>query len=233
MNPTTVTFRLFRRREHTPGSRRFDAFTLGVSPHTTVLDVLGRIRFGSDPSLLYRHSCHHGSRGRCACSINARERLACLTNVRELDSETVTVEPLENTRLIGDLADWPQAFFGELESDWSYLRPSEWSPEAETPEELARFERFESCIECGACVSACPVSESFAGPAAMAALNRERHNRPEKERGLLQRAAEPRGQARCRRALECSRVCPTGVAPARHIMELRRALRERGQKPSG
>ena len=54
------------------------------------------------------------------------------------------------------LADWPQAFFSELEADWSYLRPSEWCPEARTPEELARFERFESCIECGACVSAPP-----------------------------------------------------------------------------
>ena len=36
--------------------------------------------------------------------------------------------------------------------------------------------RFEDCIECAACVSACPVSgsdASFKGPAALAALERE------------------------------------------------------------
>jgi len=32
--------------------------------------------------------------------------------------------------------------------------------------------------------------------------------------------------AKCRRALECSRVCPTAVYPARHIEELRRRLDE-------
>ena len=39
---------------------------------------------------------------------------------------------------------------------------------------------------------------------------------------MLALAGTERGERRCERALLCSRVCPTGVYPARHIMELRR-----------
>ena len=232
MNPATVTFRIFRLRADNPGEAGFDEFTLGVGRRTTVLDVLEEICFNRDPSLIFQHSCHHGACGRCACRINGTERLACLTKVSELGTETVTVEPLNNSSSIGDVADWPRALFDELDAEWSCQRPSEWHPEARPPDELGRFARFESCIECGACLSACPAAQSFAGPAAMAALNRERRNKPEKEQELLRRAAGPRGQSGCRRALDCSRVCPTGVAPARHIMELRRALGADAEAPS-
>ena len=84
--------------------------------------------------------------------------------------------------------------------------------------------RFEDCIECGACVSACPVDASspgFMGPAALAAVNAERLKHPEQEPALLALARSERGEVRCERALRCSRVCPVGVYPARHIMELR------------
>ena len=91
--------------------------------------------------------------------------------------------------------------------------------------------RLEDCIECGACVSACPVWEadaSFMGPAALAALNVQRckvgHGRSQT---LLDLAAGPTGEGLCDRALACSRVCPTGVAPARHIADLRRVLQRR------
>ena len=98
------------------------------------------------------------------------------------------------------------------------------SPEATPPDELAGFVRLENCIECGACVSACPV-EDFLGPAVLAGLNRERLNRQRPEAALLELAAGERGVWKCQRALECSRVCPTAVYPARHIQELRNLLK--------
>jgi len=234
-----ASFEIFRYR---PGEKeRFDTFQIELSSHATVLDALKLIQETVDPSLIYRHSCHHGSCGTCSCIINGVERLACLTKVTELSEAVVRVEPLRRMPRIGDIAVDPSPLFLEIDPRWSYLRQSETSrlsavkagsvqshdPNADHVSaryiSLERV-RFESCIECGSCVSACPVGEDFMGPAVLALLNRERIKRPEQAPILLKRAGGNTGVSRCERALNCSRVCPTGVNPARHIMDLRRAL---------
>jgi succinate dehydrogenase / fumarate reductase iron-sulfur subunit len=232
MSQTTITFRIFRYRAGDPGSERFEETTLPVDETTTVLDALEMFH-GKDRTLMVRHSCHHGSCGTCASRINGRERLACLTRVLDLETPVITVEPLNKFRKVGDLVVDPADFFREYPSDWQTLRRSEANPDAKPPQELAGYLRLENCIECGACVSACPV-EDFLGPAVLAGLNRERINReqindppaesPEHDKSLLELAGGERGVWKCQRALECSRVCPTGVYPARHIQELRRGL---------
>ncbi len=224
MSQTMITFRVFRFRAEDPDLAHFEETKIPVDEATSVLDVLERLR-GGDPSLMYRHSCHHGSCGTCACRINGRERLACMTRVKDLDSEIVTVEPLRKLKPVGDLMVDSVDFFREYPSGWQTLRRSEWQPGSTPPEDLPGFSRLENCIECEACVSACPV-EDFLGPAVLAGLNRERANRPEKEARLLEIAAGDRGVWKCERALECSRVCPTGVYPARHIQEMRTKLKE-------
>ena len=97
----------------------------------------------------------------------------------------------------------------------------------ELPGGIRHFSRFENCIECGACVSACPVSHqnaTFIGPAVLAALNCELQKAPQGAKDLVAVAGSKRGEHLCERALNCSRVCPTGVYPARHIADLRRLL---------
>ena len=47
----------------------------------------------------------------------------------------------------------------------------------ELPDNLSRFNRFENCIECGICMSACPTmaaDDKFLGPAGLAAIYRAR-----------------------------------------------------------
>jgi succinate dehydrogenase / fumarate reductase iron-sulfur subunit len=224
MNQTTITTRIFRFRPGDPDSGHFDETKIPVDKTTTVLDVLARLH-RADPSLMYRHSCHHGSCGTCTCRINGREALACMTRVLDLDTAVVTVEPLRKLSAVGDLVVDPVDFFREYPSVWQTLRSSEPRPGSTAIEGPLGFTRLENCIECGACVSACPV-EDFLGPAVLAGLNRERLNQPQNETGLLELARGDRGVWRCERALECSRVCPTGVYPARHIQELRSKLRE-------
>jgi succinate dehydrogenase / fumarate reductase iron-sulfur subunit len=234
VSQTNITFRVFRYRAGDPDSNHFEETTVPVDQATSVLDVL--IALGrKDRTLMIRHSCHHGSCGTCACRINGREHLACLTRVLELDSDVVTVEPLNKLGKLGDLVVDPADFFREYPSDWQTQRLSQANPDAAPPEELAGYIRLENCIECGACVSACPV-EDFLGPAVLAGLNRERLNRQrpdprcaaasDDDKPLLELAGGQRGVWKCRRALECSRVCPTAVYPARHIQELRNLLEE-------
>ena len=65
------------------------------------------------------------------------------------------------------------------------------------------------------------------GPAALAAIRNEMLKSPSAADDLLSRAGSGRGERWCERASACSRVCPTGVYPARHIADLRRELQER------
>ena len=233
---------------------RFDVFRLPVRPEDSVLDVLDRIRVETDPTLVYRHSCHHSSCGTCAMRINGRERLACITRMLALGTDVVTLEPLRALPLLGDLMVDMRPMFAHIGDDWGYVRPVE-KASTGVPHGVARYTRLENCIECGACMSACPVSSGtddmpppearrgghevatsaapgadvadapqerlFMGPAPLAALNRELARHPEQREALLHIGKGPQGEKHCRRHLACSRACPSGVYPAKDIMDIR------------
>jgi succinate dehydrogenase / fumarate reductase iron-sulfur subunit len=208
---------------------RFQDFELIVTPEMSVLDALEVIRLNQDPTLLYRHSCHHSSCGTCACKINGTEHLLCLTHISELPSETITLEPLNGFPIIGDLAVDMTAFYRYIHEDWNYLKTLEQSG-AVSAKTGDLFHHLEDCIECGCCVSACPVmqkTDAFMGPAALSALDVELVKFPEKADDLLALAGGEHGEHWCDRAIACSRMCPTGVAPARHILQLRTRIQRR------
>jgi succinate dehydrogenase / fumarate reductase iron-sulfur subunit len=221
MTTRTVEFSIFRFRPGGIDPPRFERFRLDVAAGTTVLDALERIRLTVDGTLMYRRSCHHSSCGTCACRVNGLERLACTTRVLDLGTERVRLEPLRGFARIGDLAVGMEAFYRDIEPGCSCLDPA--GPGTE-------LVRLEACIECGCCVSACPVAgprPDFMGPAALAALHRRITGNPAGAEELLQRAGGERGERWCERALACTRVCPTGVNPARRIAGLRREIKKR------
>ena len=220
----------FRIQRYKPGyidPPQYQIYMLDVHPHMTVLDCLERIRLEQDSSLMYRHSCHHSSCGTCACKINGTERLACTTRVKELNTETITLEPLDGFTCLGDLVVEMQKFFIDFSEEWINLKQVKKLESAKLPPGIKQFTRFENCIECGACVSACPVNQknkTFIGPAALSAINVEIGKNTEKDEAPIALAASKRGVTLCKQALNCSRVCPTRVYPARHIEDLRRLL---------
>jgi succinate dehydrogenase / fumarate reductase iron-sulfur subunit len=230
MSTDKVIFRILRYKPGHIDPPRYQEFSIAADPDMSVLDALEAIRLKQDATLMYRHSCHHSSCGTCACKINGTENLACTTKIKDLKSIPITLAPLDGFRPIGDLVVDISPLFKNISGDWSYLKNSENVKSSQMPEGITQFVRLENCIECGACISACPVTnknKGFSGPAALAALSNELKKSPQKAESLLSMAGNKNGERLCERALNCSRVCPTNVYPARHISDLRMVLKQR------
>jgi len=230
-----IRLKIRRHRPYSKNPPSFETFTLTIDGDISILDALEMIQGGLDATLMFRRSCHHSSCGTCGMLINGEERLACVTRFSQFKGGTIRLEPLPGFPLLGDLAVDMTPLYKDIDERWDYLRDAEDVGGKKLPEGIERFERFENCIECGCCVSACPVAgegKPFMGPAALAALNAELQKTTGKDaRVLLKQAGDERGERLCDRALACSRVCPTGVYPARHILNLRTRLRGNGQEP--
>lgn len=223
-----VQFRVFRYKRG-QGPATYDTFGVDVDEDTTVLVALQNIRRDQDPTLTLRHSCHHASCGTCAMRINGREELACVVNVVDLQTKTVLVEPLRNVPLVSDLVVDMGDFYARMApASRPYLRRSEFHTGSETPQGVEHYSRYENCIECGACVSACPIMGSdhdYFGPAALAAAWRVVEDpRGRDAQKALQWVDDENGCWRCHVAYECTEVCPSGVDPGGKIMSLRREL---------
>jgi succinate dehydrogenase / fumarate reductase iron-sulfur subunit len=84
--------------------------------------------------------------------------------------------------------------------------------------------RLGDCIECGMCVSACPVAltqPEYLGPAVLAALQGQDLDH---QTGAMALADSQVGAWRCHSVYECSAVCPSFVEPGWRIMDLRRRI---------
>jgi succinate dehydrogenase/fumarate reductase iron-sulfur protein len=201
----------------------------------SVLDAIERAWAVVDPTLVFRHACHHASCGTCAIRVNGRERLPCITPLSAVwdGRKRLTIEPLRNVTPIADLAVDPAQQLERLaELRFPYVRTVEAEvrclarPTAD--EDVGTAERFEDCLECLACVSACPVvsgDPEYLGPAVLAAAHRAvEEPRAESPMRILDLVDTDHGVWECRSVWACSAVCPSAVDPAARIMDLRRQL---------
>jgi succinate dehydrogenase / fumarate reductase iron-sulfur subunit len=227
----TRTLRVFRHRHGDQGPR-WDRFVVPVrSPRTTVLDALTWIRSHLDPGLDVRHSCFHASCGTCGMRVDGDEVLACVTRLADVGDGQgeISVEPLRNQPLVSDLVVDLESLAELLEPvGMPPVRGSTVVPGGHPAPGVEQLTRFEDCIECGLCVSACPIAASdaaYAGPAVLAAawrvLAEPRDADPWRAGSLVD---GDQGAWRCHLAFECTAVCPSGALPAEGIMHLRRGL---------
>ena len=220
---TTRRFRVYRYDRDGRGSR-FDEYDVPVDETPTVLHALRWIRLHRDASLSIRHSCLHASCGTCGVRANGRESLACVTPV---ETDSVTVEPIANVPVLTDLVVDMRPFFARFHPDHPFVRTAE-AADPSAPGDTDVPDRFEDCIECGLCLSACPIAatdDRYVGPAALAWAQRVL----EEPRGapvgdVLDWADSEHGAWQCHAAFECTEACPSEVFPAERIMKLRRAL---------
>ena len=242
MHEQTIQLRIWRSVGQAGHRPRHDRFRVPVdSDLDTVLDLIERTWATLDRTLVFRHACHHASCGACAIRIDGRERLACLTKVTDVwnGHSTLTLEPLRNFPIVADLAVDPTGLLARMtDVRLPYVRTVEPGIRAcagvATDGDVGSAERFEDCIECGACISACPVAAAdpeYLGPAILAAAERLVESADDdRVVRALDMVDTDNGVWECRSVWACSAVCPSGVDPAARIMALRRAVLTSGAR---
>src|SRR5574342_1029701 len=107
----TITLRISKFNPKKDSTATFVEFNVPVQKWTTVLDVILAVKQHLDPSVSVRYSCRQASCGSCGMKINGKPALACYTKISELNSNIVTVEPMNNFPIIRDLVvDFTQLF---------------------------------------------------------------------------------------------------------------------------
>jgi succinate dehydrogenase / fumarate reductase iron-sulfur subunit len=224
-----VTFQVYRQK----GGKvpHFDEFSLEVDPEEYLLDAIERIWAFEDRSLVFAHACHHTTCGACGMRVNGVEKLTCNTLIKEVSSNgaTIKVEPLRNFPVISDLVVDLSALFVNMER----VGHKPVVPLAEEPTQAGimpqkgkdnGYIRLSDCIECGLCISACPVATTTAGYLGPAVLAGAQQRGLDGDKNLLTLVDSADGVWRCHSAYECTEVCPSNVEPGTMIMRLRRAV---------
>jgi succinate dehydrogenase / fumarate reductase iron-sulfur subunit len=175
--------------------------------------------------------------------INGSEKLACRTSLRrEFERHgVVTVAPLRNLPVIKDLVVDMAPFWTKIQDVHPWLVTSSRSVQEQVPAPVKtqargrpHFHNVDACIMCGACVAACTVhavSKKFAGPAALAKVDRFLADPRESlfaKRARLSALQDDHGIWDCTRCNFCVEVCPKDVKPMEAIVRLRRASIEQG-----
>jgi succinate dehydrogenase / fumarate reductase iron-sulfur subunit len=192
-----------------------------------LLDVIVRLKT-QDDTLTFRRSCREGVCGSDAMNINGRNGLACITSVKDL-KEPVILRPLPSFPVIRDLVVDMTLFFRQYHSIRPYLVNDEPPPERErlqSPEDREKLNGLYECILCACCTSQCPSfwwnPEKFVGPAGL--LQAERFIADSRDRATQERLDglnDPYRLFRCRTIMNCTEVCPKGLAPSRAIEKIR------------
>ena len=214
----TVTLRIWR------NGNTFKDYTASVPEGSYVIDAIERVYTQPDSGLVWRHACHHASCGSCGLRIDGVERLPCVAPLADYaPGRPITLMPLAHLPRIADLVVDFAPFFERMRAVGMPIIRADETAALDNQRDL----RFENCIECGLCVSACPAMANprFLGPAALAAAERLlQEPRGADIASLLQLVDSTTGIWSCRSSYQCSAVCPTAADPAGAIIRLRQRL---------
>lgn len=215
-------------------------YSFPYQPGKTILWGLIQIKETIDPSLNFTASCRHAICGACAVRVNGQATLACETPLDKMlnrwQSDTLTLEPLQNFDVIRDLVvDWgPKA--ERLAEVQPWLMPKdEFSVEKgclQRPEDFKKINKSTDCILCGCCASECNKlsgnNSDFLEPFVFAKAQKFVADSRDKNPEARIQAAISHGAWKCQHCQECVTKCPKGLEPAEDISKLRQAAIARG-----
>ncbi len=231
----TIKYTVYRQKEGRQPT--YQDFTLEMSPEEYVLDGIEKIWAFHDRTFTFQHACHHSVCGACGMVVNGVEKLTCITKIKDVTQNggTLRVDPMRNFTVISDLVVDMTPLYSRMEqADAKQIVSLQDAP---TRPGISRDKngaedifRLGDCIECGLCISACPVAATnpdYLGPAVLAAVQlRGLDQVPH----LLSLVDNAEGLWRCHSAFECTEACPSNVEPAWRIMDLRKQVMGRRVK---
>ncbi|MCH7837079.1 MAG: succinate dehydrogenase iron-sulfur subunit [Chloroflexi bacterium] len=234
-----------RRAEPASGEDvHYQQYSVEMVENATVLDALIQVREYEDGTLALRCSCRSAICGSCAMRVDKQARLACKIKVTDLvktEGQEILVEPMGNMPVIKDLVTDMEVHWSKVRQVTPWLQPTGPEPEREylaSNEAMLDLAGAMNCIQCGACVSDCPVLEidkNFIAPAALAKAYRfvadPRETRDASatvHKDRLAALSEYSGIWDCTRCNMCVEVCPKDVRPMDLIMQLRELAVEAG-----
>ena len=230
-------FQIYRWDPDTKDLPRMDTYEVDMDKcGPMVLHALVKIKDEIDPTLTFRRSCREGICGSCSMNINGTNTLACTLNLSDLAPGDVTINPLPHMSVIKDLVPDLTHFYAQYESIKPWLQTQSAAPpdkeRLQSPEDRKKLDGLYECILCACCSTSCPSywwnGERYLGPAILLQAQRWLlDSRDEATGERLDDLDDPYRLFRCDTILNCTRVCPKGLNPAKAIVDIKKQLLER------
>jgi succinate dehydrogenase / fumarate reductase, iron-sulfur subunit len=230
-----VQYRIYRWDPEGEGNPRLDTYTVDRDQcGPMVLDALLWIKNEIDPTLTFRRSCREGICGSCSMNIDGANTLACTKAMDDIKGD-IKVYPLPHMPVVKDLVPDLSNFYAQHAATQPWLQTVTPTPEREwrqSHEDRAKLDGLYECILCACCSTACPSywwnSDRFMGPAALLQAQRWiKDSRDERTGERLDDLEDPFRLYRCHTIMNCAKVCPKDLNPAKAIAEIKKAMVER------
>ena len=200
-----------------------------------VLDGLLKIKDEMDATLSLRRSCREGICGSCSMNIDGVNTLACTQSIAEIKGD-VKVYPLPHQPVVKDLVSDLTNFYAQIASIEPWMKTDSPTPpdreRLQSKEDREKLDGLYECILCACCSTSCPSywwnSDRYLGPAAL--LNAYRwivDSRDEATGERLDDLEDPFKLYRCHTIMNCAKVCPKNLNPAKAIAETKKLLVQR------
>jgi succinate dehydrogenase / fumarate reductase, iron-sulfur subunit len=228
-------YRIYRWDPEGEGNPRLDTYTVDRDHcGPMVLDALIWIKNTIDPTLTFRRSCREGICGSCSMNIDGANTLACTKAMDDIKGD-IKVYPLPHMPVMKDLVPDLSNFYAQHAATQPWLQTVTPTPEKEwrqSHEDRAKLDGLYECILCACCSTACPSywwnSDRFMGPAALLQAQRWiKDSRDERTGERLDDLEDPFRLYRCHTIMNCTKVCPKDLNPAKAIAEIKKAMVER------
>ena len=228
-------YRIYRWSPEDGKNPRIDTYHVDTADcGPMVLDALIWIKNTIDPTLTFRRSCREGVCGSCAMNIDGGNALACTKHAGEIKG-AVKIYPLPHQPVVKDLVPDLSNFYAQYASIEPWLHTKSPTPEKEwrqSHEDRTKLDGLYECILCACCSTSCPSywwnSDRFLGPAALLQANRWlKDSRDEATGERLDDLEDPFRLYRCHTIMNCAKVCPKGLNPAKAIAEIKKMMVER------
>ncbi len=228
-------FRIYRYDPDSGENPRLDTYFVDLDDcGPMVLNALIWIKDNIDSTLTFRRSCREGICGSCSMNINGENTLACIRPIADF-AEPVRIYPLPHMEIVKDLVPDLTLFYAQHRLIEPWLKTDTPAPEREWPqskEDRAKLDGLYECILCACCSTSCPSywwnQERYLGPAALLQAWRWiSDSRDEATGERLDQLDDPFRLYRCHTIMNCVRVCPKGLNPAKAIAGIKRLLANR------